>query len=393
MRIVVHDYSGHPFQVELSRSLARRGHQVLHLYSGSFLTPQGALAKRPDDPETFQVEPITLDEKVDKSNVLKRRKADFEHGKRVVQRLQSYKPEVVLSANTPLDGQKLMLEWSQSNGVQFVFWVQDLIGQAVKRLMSGKWAGLGSLAGSYYVNLENRLLEKSNKVVVISEDFRPYLPKSIQNTAKVHVVENWAPLGDMPVRDRVNSWGEANGFSDGLNFLYSGTLGMKHNPELLVQIASKLAGKARMVVVSEGQSIEYLKKRMLELQLNNLHILPFQPFDVLPDMLASADVLCAVLEADAGVFSVPSKVLTYLCAGKPMLLAVPSENLAARIVSSNQAGVVVNPDDEAGFVAGAEKLANDEIARISMGQAARRYAEATFDIEAITNKFEPILKS
>ncbi len=30
MRILVHDYSGHPFQAQLSRELARRGHDVVH---------------------------------------------------------------------------------------------------------------------------------------------------------------------------------------------------------------------------------------------------------------------------------------------------------------------------------------------------------------------------
>ncbi len=28
MKILVHDYAGHPFQVQLSRALAQRGHQV-----------------------------------------------------------------------------------------------------------------------------------------------------------------------------------------------------------------------------------------------------------------------------------------------------------------------------------------------------------------------------
>ena len=55
----------------------------------------------------------------------------------------------------------------------------------------------------------------------------------------------------------------------------------------------------------------------------SLRCLGFQPFEVLPDVLGSADVLVAILEPDAGVFSVPSKVLSYFCAGRPVLLAVP----------------------------------------------------------------------
>jgi hypothetical protein len=36
MRILISDYSGHPFQVQLSRELARRGHGVTHSYSTGF---------------------------------------------------------------------------------------------------------------------------------------------------------------------------------------------------------------------------------------------------------------------------------------------------------------------------------------------------------------------
>jgi hypothetical protein len=36
LRVVVHDYVGHPFQVHLSRELARRGMDVLHLSCDSF---------------------------------------------------------------------------------------------------------------------------------------------------------------------------------------------------------------------------------------------------------------------------------------------------------------------------------------------------------------------
>src|ERR1700684_4696664 len=36
LRLVIHDYSGHPGQVHLSRELARRGHHVEHQYCASY---------------------------------------------------------------------------------------------------------------------------------------------------------------------------------------------------------------------------------------------------------------------------------------------------------------------------------------------------------------------
>ena len=55
MRILVHDFSGHPFQIQLSRALAARGDDVLHAYCGDIQTPKGPLARRRDDPVGFTV--------------------------------------------------------------------------------------------------------------------------------------------------------------------------------------------------------------------------------------------------------------------------------------------------------------------------------------------------
>jgi glycosyltransferase involved in cell wall biosynthesis len=112
---------------------------------------------------------------------------------------------------------------------------------------------------------------------------------------------------------------------------------------------------------------------------------------MLPDVIGSADVLVAILEPDAGVFSVPSKVLTYLCAARPVLLAVPKENLAAKIVTSSGAGLVVEPTDIAGFCAAAKHLIDSPDLRDQFAKAARQYAENHFDIHRIGDQFEAIL--
>src|SRR5262249_46391745 len=93
----------------------------------------------------------------------------------------------------------------------------------------------------------------------------------------------------------------------------------------------------------------------------------------------------------AGVFSVPSKVLSYLCAGRPVLLAVPSENLAAKIVVECGAGLTVEPTDMIGFRGAAQRLIDSPPLRQKYGEAARKYAEAQFDIHRIGDQFEGIL--
>jgi glycosyltransferase involved in cell wall biosynthesis len=54
---------------------------------------------------------------------------------------------------------------------------------------------------------------------------------------------------------------------------------------------------------------------------------------------------------------------------------------------------VVTPGDGQLFVAEAKRLVDNPELRRTMGDAGRRYAEATFDIVAIGDKFEGVLSS
>ncbi len=388
MRVVVHDYAGHPFQVELSRALAQRGHDVLHLYSGSITTPRGTLTKTPRDPSTFSVEAIALSERIPREHLLTRRRLEAAHGSRVVDRLRRFEPDVVISGNTPLEAQKRIARHCKREGTRFVYWVQDLIGEAARRLLPAQLHAIARPIAWYYQDLERRLLWSADRVVVISEDFLPFVPSHAE------VIENWAPIEGLPVLPKENEWSLKHGLESTTNLLYSGTLGMKHDPEFLLGIADAIRDveNTRLVVVSEGATADWLRAQTAERPLSSLTILPFQPFEDLAAMLASADVLVAVLGREAGVFSVPSKVLTYLCAARPLLLAVPAENLAARIVSKIGAGIVVEPEDHAGSRDAIVKLIRDPAERGVMGQRARAYAERTFAIEAITDRFEAVLK-
>ncbi len=395
MRILVHDYGGYAFAVQLSRALAQRGHRVCHAYCASLqTTPRGVLTPYADDTPNLEIKSLELAEPLEKYAFFKRWKQEREHGRLIAREVERFGPDVVLSANAPLDAQRHLLRTCRGRGVRFVFWLQDLIGMATHRLLRKKIPVVGEVVGRYYRGLERRLLRHSDAVVAITEDFRPILRAYGVDETGIRVIENWAPLDEAPARPRANTWAEAHNLADKTCLLYSGTMGMKHNPDLVLQLALHFQDRddVRVVVVSQGLGADWLTEKKAEHGLDNLIVLGFQPFEALPDVLASADVLMAVLEPQAGAFSVPSKVLTYLCAERPVLLAVPPENLAARIVARIEAGRIVPPTDPAAFVdAAAVLLANPE-QRHAMGRNARAYAEKTFDIGTITDSFEEVFK-
>lgn len=393
MRILLHDNSGHPFQVQLARELARRGHVVRHLFNARFQTPRGSLTQLPGDPSTFEVAAIDPGQPMAKYDYFTRFRQERAYGRLLERELGAFQPDVALLSNTPPDSLLAPQRWCRANHRGFVFWVQDIYAEAIARLVAPKLGPLGGPVVWHYRRLEAGLLRRSDQVVAITDDFRPLLKSWRIDDARVSTIENWAPLEELPPRGRDNDFARQHGLSDKLVFMYSGTLGLKHNPGLLLGIAERYRDdpQVRVVVVSEGLGASWLAERKQAERLDNMLLLPFQPFSRMPDMLASADVLMAILEPGAGVYSVPSKVLTYLCAGRPLLAAMPSENLAARIIAGQGAGLVVAPDDAEGFGGAASRLHGDRALRTTMGCKGRLYAETTFDIHKIADRFETIL--
>jgi colanic acid biosynthesis glycosyl transferase WcaI len=393
MRILIHDYSGHPFQVQLSRNLAKRNHNVLHLYCSSFQTPRGILQKLHTDCDNFSCKAIELSLPFNKYKFIKRFFQEIEYGNLLVKEVEKFKPDIIISANNPLDPQRILLKYCYKCNIKFIFWLQDIYGYAIKKLLTKKLSILGQLIGLYYIRSEFAMLQKSDRIITISEDFVKILNEAKIIKNKIDVIHNWAPLEELHMKDKDNFWSREHALHDKLCILYTGTLGLKHNPELLIDIAVAVRdlSHVRIVVVSEGLGADVLRKKKEEYRLNNLIILDFQPFELMPEVMATADILIAILERDAGVFSVPSKVLTYHCAGRPLLLSVPQENLAARLVEEMETGIVAPPNENDRFLHEAKRLIGDEGLREKYGKNARRYAESAFDIEKITDKFEKIL--
>lgn len=389
----MNDYSGHAFTVELARELSRRGHEVLYLYSRDFQTPKGDLALGPDDPSTFAVEGLSIGAPFQKYDFFARRRQELDYGRLVRRRVEAWSPDVVIGCNNPLDPQRLIQNWCMSHGIPFVFWLQDIYSNAIKSVLRKRIPLLGYAVGSWYEAMEKRLLRRARHVVAITDDFVPPLLAWGVRPDSITVIENWAPKDKIVALPRDNSWRRSQSLSDKRVLMYTGTLGLKHNPDLLLAVAAAFQSEpdVAIVVASEGKYADHVRSEAQARGLTNLKVLPFQPFDAYAAVLATGEVMLAMIEPDAASYSVPSKVLSYLCAGKAIVLAAEENNLAARILNRSGAGIVVAPHDGAAFTAAIRKFLADAQTRRDAESRARSYAERHFDVAMIARRFEKIL--
>ena len=390
MRVVVHDYVGYAFPAQLARELARRGHPVLFLHCSSFVAGKGALEPKEDDPPSLSFAGVTLAGSFAKYDLRRRIADERKTGRELSRLVAEFRPDVVLSSNSPLIVQGALQRTARACGARFVFWQQDVISAAARRVLGRRSRFIGVAAEKVVAILEGQLLRRSDAVVVISPDFLPALKRWRVDETRVAVIGNWAPLDELPQLPRDNGWSREQGLGDRFVFLYSGTLGFKHDPSLLLELAGwARTNESVVVVVSEGPGSDWLARYGSGEPA--LRLLPYQPYERLPEMLAAADVLLALLEPEAGEFSVPSKVLTYLCAGRPLLVSVPGKNLAARVVERSGGGLVVPPKDPHALLAAAASLRAEAGLRGELGRRARSYAETVFDLETIADRFEMVL--
>ena len=392
MRLVTHDFAGHPFPVQLSRALARRGHRVHHLHCGSLVGAKGDIRPRQDDASGLTIEGVGGGRRMAKGNLVRRLAMENAYGRRAAARIAEVKPEAVLCANTPLNAMRWILPACRRRGTGFVNWLQDLDGAAAADILPGAVPLLGRLAARRHLALERSLLRGSDHIVAITGDFGDHLERSGVPGEAWTVIHNWAPLDELPPRPRRNPWAERHGLALGRNVIYTGNLGFKHNPGLLLDLARNLPDRnTRLIVVSEGIGADWLATRKRALGLDGLVLLPFQPYAELADVMATADVLLGVLEPQTRPYCVPSKVLSYCCAGRAIVLSADADNLASRIVAGHGCGRVVPAGDGSAVIEAVSDLLLDDGMRDACARRARQYAEASFDIGSITSRFEDIL--
>jgi glycosyltransferase involved in cell wall biosynthesis len=387
--IVVHDYSGHPGQAQLSRALARRGYDVTHQHCPSYATGKGSLRVEPGDPATLSFEPCAMEGAFAKYSAVTRIRQELSYGRRAARAITAKDPAVAVISNVPLLAHSVLARRLSRCGVPMVFWHQDIYSEAIGSAARRHLPVVGSLIARLAERLERTIARRSAAIVAISPTFLHRLA-DWGVAGKSTVVPNWAPLDELPEWAADNEWRAGAGLSDHQVVLYSGTLGLKHDPSILALVAEQLREshpEARVVVISEGKGRDWLKEWKRDRTPaagENLVLLDFQPYEDLPAVMASADVLVAVLEPDASRFSVPSKVLTYLCAGRAIVGVLPPENAVAEILTTQGAGLVVGRDNVATEVA---RLLDDDACRGALGRAGRRYAEQTFSPETAADRF------
>jgi hypothetical protein len=135
---------------------------------------------------------------------------------------------------------------------------------------------------------------------------------------------------------------------DTITFLFSGTLGASHDHMMLLRaLAHRSFPSATFVVTGDGPNRQKLESHIRTAGLENIRVLGYLADSDYKGVLNDSDVGIALYLRGSPV-SMPTKVIDYINAGKPLIVSAINEE-AAEVVRKNDIGFVVDSLDDLVF--------------------------------------------
>ncbi len=307
--------------------------------------------------------------------------------------VRSGRPDIVVLETWPFVATDLVLRLCRHWQTPVLHYVKDCYPEALEYTGHIRTGGrLANLLRGWDRNICKRCAE----VIVISEGMKELLCRTRDVAGdKVTVIADWIDSRNFPTLPRDNDWRREAGISTGqFLVLFAGTLGHVSGAEVLVDVCRNLAGHPAVSVVCVGEGV--LKQEMQQLTaaagLKNLRFLPFQPSERVAEMHAAADATVLTTQANFPDASVPSKLITYLAAGRPVLCAADSASTVAKIVQEAGAGVLAEPGNARSVSEAISFLAGHPAECKEMGENARRYFEKHFTLERACEQFLGLIR-
>lgn len=232
----------------------------------------------------------------------------------------------------------------------------------------------------------------ADEVVVVSDGFRASLIDRGVPAGKVHTVRSGVCVRRFDPATPPDPYLRAGlgARPDECLVLYAGTHGLAQGLPEAAEAATRLIGRpVHLAFVGEGSDKPRLRHRVTELALANVTLANAIPAELMPSLLATADILLVTLR-DVPLFAtcIPAKIFEYLAAGRPVIGAVSGE--AAQIL--REAGsAVVPPGDSAALARAIRDLAADPERRAVMAAEGRAYVERFFDRADLAAQYRKIL--
>lgn len=297
-----------------------------------------------------------------------------------------------VDSTPPIQGLKMpLIKWLKRKPT--IYNVQDIFPDS---LVGTGLTHEGSLIWKIGRMVEKITYRYADKIIVISEDFKKNIMAKGVPEDKIVVIYNWVDqkkVVDVPREE--NKLFDVYGLERSKFYItYNGNIGLTQNMDMLLEVAKELQEEyedIHFVLVGNGAYLDEVKRKVADQQLENVHLLPFQPYEDISHVFSLGDASLVISKPGVGANSVPSKTWSIMSASRPVL-ANFDENELKTIIENNHCGIFTKAGDKAAFKESVLTLYNHRELCKEYGHNGRKFVLDNLTREVGTQKYVDVIK-
>ena len=287
-------------------------------------------------------------------------------------------PDLLIAVSPPLGLAVTAGLLSRRWNIPYVYDVMDLQPDAAIDLGMLK-PGMATRA---LYSLERMAYKKAALISTLTEGMRNRITSKPVPAEKVTLFPAPADRDLFLVQRNVEgkSFRSTHGLTGSFLVVHSGNMGVKQGLDVVLGAAELSRDHPDIVylLVGDGAMRSQLEASARARKLSNVRFLPVQSPQQFPQLLAAADVALITQQRSVANILFPSKTVSLMAAGCPIVASVNSESEVARVVEKSGAGIVIEPED-AGSLFQTVMSLKESGELTTMSEAGRRYARTYWD--------------
>jgi glycosyltransferase involved in cell wall biosynthesis len=282
----------------------------------------------------------------------------------------------------------LVLRWFRNANV--VVNVQDLFPQSA--------IDLGLLRSPLLIDLfrktESFLYRHADAVTVHSEGNKEHVMRCGGSPSATHVVPNVVDTRAIRPGPRNNAFRERYRVGE-QEFIvsFAGVIGYSQDLDTVIDAAKLLASQRDVVfyIVGEGLEKERLMRRAEGMA--NVRFLPMLPKNEYAELLHASDVCLVTLRKEVQTPVVPSKILSIMAAGRPVVASLPLHGDAPVLIKQAECGICVEPEKPEQLAGAIRSLYEQPERSMQFGKNGRGYVEQYCSVQVFAEQYEKLFRS
>jgi len=226
---------------------------------------------------------------------------------------------VILSPSPPLSIGVINLIIGKIKGAKVVYNVQEIYPD----LLIEKGGIRSKKIIGFLKWMEHLVYNKSDAVTTIDDVFYKTIVDRFENRDRLHVIPNFVktelyrPIPSNQIFLNRDLFPE----SSSLKVMYAGNIGYAQDWEPFLRVASLVKDEdIEFYIIGEGVMKDHVTTQVNMRGLIKVHILPYQPRESMPHLLAFSDLQFIFMAKEVEFYGFPSKVYTIMACSKPLIV-------------------------------------------------------------------------